>query len=452
MEETARPLRPRQVAAVAVGNALEFYDFVTYAFFAVQIGRSFFPAHSPTGSLLASLATFGAGFLFRPLGALVIGRIGDRRGRKPAMLLSFGLVGLAVAGLACTPSYRQIGPAAPVLAVGFRMLGGFALGGEVGPSTAFLLEAAPPLRRGLYASFQAMSADVAVLVAGLVGVVLSNLLDEAALDAWGWRIALLGGAVIVPFGLLLRRSLDETLHDPAPAAAPPPAGIARIAVLGVALLAGATTTAYLLDYLTTYAATVLGMPTRLAFGATVVVGLCSAACDLLGGWLSDRYGRKPVLIVPACVLLLLVFPCFRLLDQFRTPLALYAAAAALASASALSTVSMIVVVTESLPRGIRSAGLGLIYAGAISVFGGSAQFMVAWVIAVTGNPLAPAWYMAGGVLVGLAAMLMLRETAPIRVAGASPGPGGGRARGMTGRRPPAGSAPGRTVQGRPGRR
>ncbi len=416
MEHATRPLRPAQVAAVAAGNALEFYDFVTYAFFAVQIGRSFFPARTPTGSLLASLATFGAGFLFRPLGAVVIGRIGDRRGRKPAMLLSFGLIGIAVAGLALTPSYRQIGMAAPVLAVGFRMLGGFALGGEVGPSTAFLLEAAPPLRRGLYASFQAMSADAAVLAAGLVGVTLSSLMDGPALDSWGWRVALLGGVLIVPFGLALRRTLHETLHrtDAAAAAAPPRAGIVRIAVLGIALLASATTVTYILDYLTTYAATVLGMPTRISFGATVTVGLCSVICDPFGGWLSDRYGRKPVLIVPACLLLLLVFPCFRLLDQFRSPFALYAATAVLASASALSSVSMIVVVTESLPPGVRSVGLGLIYACAISVFGGSAQFVVAWAVAATGSPLAPAWYMSGGVLVGLAAMLLLPETAPVR--------------------------------------
>ena len=414
MAHATQPLRPRQVAAVAAGNALEFYDFVTYAFFAVQIGRSFFPARTPTGSLLASLATFGAGFLFRPLGALVIGRIGDRRGRKPAMLLSFGLIGIAVAGLALTPSYRQIGVAAPVLAVGFRMLGGFALGGEVGPSTAFLLEAAPPLRRGLYASFQAMSADAAVLAAGLVGVTLSSLMDGPALDSWGWRVALLGGVLIVPFGLALRRTLPETLHRAETAVAPPRVGIVRIAVLGVALLASATTVTYILDYLTTYAATVLGMPTRISFGATVTVGLCSVICDPFGGWLSDRYGRKPVLIVPACALLLLVFPCFRLLDQFRSPVALYAATAVLASVSALSSVSMIVVVTESLPPGVRSAGLGLIYACAISVFGGSAQFVVAWAVAATGSALAPAWYMTGGVLVGLAAMLLLPETAPVR--------------------------------------
>ena len=410
-----RALRPRQIAAVAAGNALEFYDFVTYAFFAVQIGRSFFPSHAANASLLASLATFGAGFLTRPLGAFVIGRMGDRRGRKPAMLLSFGLIGIAVTGLALTPSYARIGVLAPVLAVAFRMLQGFALGGEVGPSTAFLIEAAPPLRRGLYTSFQAMSADVAVLAAGLVGVVLSSVMDAAALDAWGWRIALLLGAAIVPFGLMLRRSLDETLHRPEPVAPGPPRRLGRIVVLGLAMLAGATTSNYLLDYLTTYAATALAMPTRLAFGATVAVGLCSVVADPLGGWLSDRIGRKPVLILPACVTLVAVFPCFWLLDHARSPLSLYAVTALLATSSNLSGVSVTVVITESLPKGARSGGLGMIYACAISLFGGSAQFMVAWLIVATGNPLAAAWYMTGGVVLGLAAALQLRETAPVRV-------------------------------------
>ncbi len=410
-----RPLPARHVAAVGVGNALEFYDFVTYAFFAVQIGRTFFPSQVPGTSLLASLATFGAGFLTRPLGAFVIGRLGDRRGRKPAMLLSFGLIGIAVTGLALTPSYARIGTPAPVLAVGLRMLQGFAIGGEVGPSTAFLIEAAPPLRRGLYTSFQAMSADFAVLAAGLVGVVLSSLMDAAALDAWGWRIALLLGAAIVPFGLLLRRSLDETLHRPEPVARQPRPALARIVLPGLAMLAGATTTSYIIDYLTTYAATVLAMPARLAFGATVVVGLCSVLCDPLGGWLSDRLGRKPVLILPACVLLIAVFPCFWLIGYARSPLALYGAAALLSSISNLSNVSVTVVIAESLPKGARSGGLGMIYACAISLFGGSAQFMVAWLIEATGNPLAAAWYMIGGVVLGLTAMLRLRETAPVRV-------------------------------------
>ena len=156
--------------AVVIGNGLEFYDFVTYAFFAAQIGRTFFPSDTPGTSLLASLATFGVGFLTRPLGALVIGRLGDRVGRKPAMLLSFWLIGIGVVGLPLIPSYAAIGVAAPLLAIAFRLLQGFALGGEVGPSTAFLMEAAPPLRRGLYVSLQATSADLAVCIAGIVAL------------------------------------------------------------------------------------------------------------------------------------------------------------------------------------------------------------------------------------------------------------------------------------------
>src|SRR5579871_2366901 len=199
----ATSLSWRQALAIAVGNGLEFYDFVTYAFFATQIGHTFFPSSSSDLSLLSSLATFGVGFLTRPLGALVIGRFGDRAGRKPAMLLSLSLIGVAVTGLALTPSYASIGTLAPVLVIGFRLLQGFALGGEVGPSTAFLLESAPPSRRGLYVSLQATSADSATLVAGVVGAILASTLDTAQLDAWGWRVAQLLGVCIIPFAFVL---------------------------------------------------------------------------------------------------------------------------------------------------------------------------------------------------------------------------------------------------------
>ena len=424
----ASPLRRRQILAVAAGNALEFYDFLTYAFFAVQIGRTFFPSSSAHGSLLAALATFGAGFLTRPLGAWVIGRMGDRSGRKPAMMLSFSLIGVAVTGLALTPSYASIGIAAPILAICFRMLQGFAVGGEVGPSSAFLIEAAPRLRRGLYTAIQPMTADLSVLVAGLVGLLLANLLSDAALTAWGWRLALLLGVAIVPLGLVLRGSLEETLQredDIAPQAGKHQAGkhpadavpvsLAPIALLGIALLASATISNYTLTYLTTYAVTTLAMPTRLAFGATILVGLAGVICDPLGGWLSDRFGRKPVLIVPACLLLVLVVPCFHLLAALRTPAALYATALVLGCCSTLSTVSTLVVIVEALPKSVRSGGLSLIYAVSIAVFGGSAQFVIAWLIDATGNPVAPAYYLAASLLVGLVAMACLRETAPARI-------------------------------------
>jgi MFS transporter, MHS family, citrate/tricarballylate:H+ symporter len=418
------PLLLRQVLGVVVANGLEFYDFVTYAFFAAQIGRAFFPSNTPGTSLLASLATFGAGFLTRPFGALVIGRFGDRVGRKPAMLLSFVLIGVGVVGLPLIPPYAAIGIWAPLLAIAFRLLQGFALGGEVGPSTAFLMEAAPPLRRGLYVSLQATSADIAVFFAGLVGLGLASVLDAAALDAWGWRLALLLGASIVPLGFMLRRTLDETLpagvHAPGSSRSTADAagtGYGRTVVLGLILLSTATTTNYLLEYMTTYANVTLGMSAKTAFGATAVIGLSGVICDPLGGWLSDRFGRKPVMILPWLVLALAVFPAFMLLDRLRTGAALYGACAVLGCISTLSSATIIVSITEALPARVRSGGIALIYALAISVFGGSAQFSVAWLIRATGNPLAPAWYMFCGVIIGLLALLQLPETAPIKLTG-----------------------------------
>jgi MFS transporter, MHS family, citrate/tricarballylate:H+ symporter len=415
-DPVSRHLPPRQIAAVVTGNAIEFYDFVTYAFFAVQIGRTFFPSDSPGASLLASLATFGAGFLTRPLGAFVIGRYADRAGRKPAMLLSFWLMGIAVIGLPLVPSYASIGLAAPLLVIAFRLLQGFALGGEVGPNTAFLMEAAPPRHRGFYVSLQATSADFAVLVAGLVGVLLANLLAPAELDAWGWRVALLPGAVIVPFGLMLRRSLLETLHRAPPDAAPAPRPVSylRIGAVSVALIATATTTNYLLSYMTTYAQSTLGMPERLAFGATVAVGAAGLVFDPLGGWLSDRFGRKRMILLPWLLLIVLVYPGFWVIEHYRSGPALWTACAVLACVQTAAGTTALVSITEWLPRRVRAGGFGLIYATSIAVFGGSTQFMTAWLTRLTGDALVPAWYMLAFILVGLIALSQLPETAPVR--------------------------------------
>jgi MFS family permease len=399
-------------AAVLAGNALEFYDFLSFAFFAPQISRTFFPGSGDR--LLLTLATFGAGFLTRPIGGIILGRLADRRGRKPALQISFSLMGIAIVGLALTPGYATIGAAAPLLILLFRLMQGFALGGDVGAATAYLVEAAPPHRRGLFVALQYASQDAARIVAGLVGMILAALLTTSQLDAWGWRVAFLLGACIVPFGLVLRSRLEETLpqeaapHERAAGFRP----YVRIAILGLLLLGSGTIMTYTTDYLSTYAQETLLMPVSIAFGTTAVSGLCALGFALISGWLSDRFGRKPVILVPLVLLFFMTVPIFLLLSHFRTTATLLTTGIALSMLVELSSGPVLISVTEALPAHLRAGALALIYAVAISVFGGSTQFVIAWLIDVTGSPLAPAWYMTGAIGVGLIGLLFLPETAP----------------------------------------
>jgi MHS family citrate/tricarballylate:H+ symporter-like MFS transporter len=414
MPQTRASVPARHVAAVVVGNALEFYDFLTYAYFAVYIGRAFFPSSDPTTSLLASLGTFGVGFVTRPIGSYVIGRMGDRAGRKPAMVLSFGMMGVAITGLALTPSYARIGAAAPVLVILFRMVQGFALGGEVGPTTAFLLEAAPPERRGFYTAFQAWTQNVSILISGLVGFALASVLSAQQLQDFGWRIAFLLGAAIVPFGLMLRRSLPETFHasDGDKREHVPLRPYLSIAVLGLLLMASSTIGSYIRTYLTTYAISTLHMPASIAFAATIVTGLAGVAVSLVSGDLSDRIGRKPMMLVPSVLLLALIFPSFYVISHYRTTATLLGATAVLSILAEFAACPMIVWMTESLPAPIRSGGVAIIYAVSIATFGGTTQFAITWLIRATGNPLMPAWYWIVAAVVGVAAVIATHESAP----------------------------------------
>ena len=412
----APPATRAQIVSVALGNALEFYDFLIFSFFAIQIGATFFPSDNPVNSLLAALATFGAGFLTRPVGAWAIGRYGDRVGRKPAMLLSFALIGVSSLAVALVPSYASIGIAAPVLVIVGRLVQGFALGGEVGPSTAYLAEIAPPDKRGRFISLQFVGQGAAILASGLVGVTLAAIMDDAALTRWGWRVALALGALIVPVGLILRRSLEEPPPPPAAVRALElSASYRRIVALGFMILTSATIATYVLAYLTTYAQTELHLPPGIALGATVAGGLAYLLAALASGWACDRWGRRAVMIGPMALGTAATLPGFWLINAVPTEPVLYAVAFALRFVMTLAATAGFVALTEGLPRHVRSGALALVCALAISVFGGSTQFVIAWLIELTGDPMAPAWYMLAASLSGLVAMLQMRESRPAAV-------------------------------------
>jgi MFS family permease len=411
----------RAAFGATIGNMLEFYDFITYSFFAIQIGHTFFPAQSEYSSLMLSLATFGAGFVTRPIGGIVLGIYSDRIGRRPAMLLSFALMGTAILAISLTPSYNAIGLAAPIIVIVARMVQGFALGGEVGPTTAYLLEIASPERRALVVAWQPTSQEIAATAGALVGVLLSRTMTPEALQSYGWRLAFLIGAACLPFGLWMRRRLPETIAQ-GEGGGEGRGHLAlarrhiRIIVLALLILASGTISTYVTQYMTTYAQNTLHVGTTLAFTTSLVSNGIGIIAALLGGWLADRYGRKPVMVWPQLAALLLTYPTFLWIAGAPGAPSLLFGFGVLTLIGSLPFTAFYATFTEALPQNIRGGVFATFYAVAIASFGGTAQLVVTWLLHISGNPLAPSWYLLLAAAVGLIAMSLMPETAPIKTA------------------------------------
>jgi MFS transporter, MHS family, proline/betaine transporter len=412
--------RPVQVAAAVIGNALEWYDFIVFGFFAVIIAKLFFPADSQYASLLLTTATFGVGFFMRPVGGVLLGIYADRRGRKAALLLVVGLMTVAIALIGFAPTYAAIGIGAPLIIVLARLLQGFSAGGEFASATSFLIESAPVGQRGYYGSWQMVGQGLAILVGALLGTFLTRTFTPEALTSWGWRIPFLFGLVIGPLGLFIRRRLDETSVFLATSQKPeqrPSLGSAvalhtkeTLVCVGI-VIAGTISFYIILLYMPTFARVQLHLPLDEAFFAQAVSLACTVVLTPISGIVSDRIGRKPIVIGAMVLYLVLTYPLFSWMNANPSLTSLMITQIALCSVVGIFFGPMSTVVAEQFPAHIRSTGLGLSYNIAVMVFGGFAPFFVTWLIQTTGSPVAPAFYVMFGAAVGLLAAFFLKEHA-----------------------------------------
>ena len=414
---TQKPPRTRQIVAAVIGNALEWYDFVVYGFLTVIIARLFFPAQDEYASLLLTMATFGVGFFMRPVGGIVLGMYADRKGRKAALQLIIALMTLSMAMIAFAPPYAAIGVAAPLLILLARLLQGFATGGEFASATSFLVESAPAHKRGFYGSLQMVGQSLAALCGAVAGTLITRGLAPEQIDSWGWRLPFLFGLIIGPVGLYIRRYLEETeafLESRArPVTNPLRTVVAQngrgLAVTFGLVICGTISYYVVLVYMPTFAKTQLGIPLTDAFVAQVIGLVCLTVAIPLCGALSDRIGRKPVLMAATIAYFVLLYPMFDWVQSSPSFDRLAIMQGILCSLVGVFLGPISTAIAEQFPTGVRSTGLAIAYNFAVMLFGGFAQFIVTWLIRETGSTLAPAYYVMFGAVVGFIASIFLVE-------------------------------------------
>jgi len=404
------------VVRVSSGNFLEMYDFMVFGYYATAIGKAFFPSGNPFLSLMLSLMTFGAGFLMRPLGAIVLGAYTDRHGRRAGLLLTLALMSVGIFSIACMPGYATIGLLAPLLVLVGRLLQGFSAGMELGGVSVYLSEIATPGHKGFYVSWQSGSQQVAVMFAALIGVVLSSVLPPERMAAWGWRVPLLLGCGIVPFLFRLRRSLQETDEFVARKRRPSTSEILRsltanwgIVVIGTMMVTMTTVSFYMI---TAYTPTFGNAVLHLANLDSLIVTLCVGASNLFWlpvmGALSDRIGRRPLLFACTILMLLTAYPAMLWLVRDPSFSKLLAVELWLSFLYGSYNGAMVVFLTEIMPIDVRTSGFSLAYSLATAVFGGFTPAISTYLIHFTGNRAVPGLWLSFAAACGLLAALLAK--------------------------------------------
>ena len=387
--EAARKNKVATVLRVTSGNFLEMFDFFLFGFYATYISHAFFPAGSDFASLMLTFMTFGAGFLMRPLGAIFLGAYVDRIGRRQGLIVTLMIMAAGTILIAFVPGYATIGLFAPFLVLTGRLLQGFSAGVELGGVSVYLAEMATPGNKGFYVSWQSGSQQVAIMVAALIGYVLNQALAPAELAGWGWRIPFFIGCAIVPFLFYIRRSLEETeefmhrkhrpsagrdLRDPRP-------GTGRSSVLGMLLVAMTTISFYTITvYTPTFGKTVLKLSDTASLAVTFCVGLSNFIWLPVMGALSDRIGRKPLLLAFSALTLLTAYPALAWLVGNASFGNMLIVLLWLSFLYGSYNGAMVVALTEIVPADVRTAGFSLAYSLATALFGGFTPLVSTWLI------------------------------------------------------------------------
>ncbi len=414
-QSISQPSKIGTVLRVTSGNFLEMFDFFLFGFYATNISNAFFPGDNEVTKLLLTFMTFGAGFLMRPLGAIFLGAYIDQVGRRKGLIVTLGLMALGTLLIAAVPGYASIGLLAPALVLIGRLLQGFSAGVELGGVSVYLAEMAPPGRKGFYVAWQSGSQQVAIMVAAIIGYILNQLMSPAEIGAWGWRIPFFIGCAIVPFLFYIRSSLQETAEFAArqhrPSIGEVFATLGRnwgIVVLGMLMVAMTTVSFYTITvYTPTFGRAVLKLTTI----NSLIVTFCVAVSNLFWlpvmGALSDRVGRKPLLLIFSALTLFTSYPVMAWLVAHISFANMLIALLWLSFLYGSYNAAMVVALTEVVPAAVRTAGFSLAYSLATALFGGFTPSISTWLIDLTGDKAAPGYWLSIGGLCGLVATYVI---------------------------------------------
>jgi MFS family permease len=414
-----RASKVKNVIRVASGNFLEMYDFMVFGYYAAAIGKAFFPSKDPFTSLMSALVTYGAGFVMRPIGAIVLGAYIDRVGRRAGLLLTLGLMSVGTLLITVLPGYATLGLLAPLLILISRLIQGFSAGVELGGVSVYLSELATPGHKGFYVSWQSASQQVAVMFAALTGVILHSVVPVESVERWGWRIPFLLGCLIIPLLFALRRSLPETEEFAARAHKPTGSEILRIlfqnsgiVLIGLMMVTMTTVSFYLITaYTPTFGDHVLHLSPLASMIVTLCVGLSNFIWLPVMGALSDRVGRRPILVTFTILALLTAYPAMWWLTSAPSFSRLLTVELWLSFIYGSYNGGMVVLLTEIMPVEVRTAGFSLAYSLATALLGGFTPAICTYLIHVTNNPAMPGVWMSFAAASGLIAALVSAQRA-----------------------------------------